>query len=51
MQRRAGHWRGSIGERALYLRLTGDEAVRWGATRADLPGGDTHASVSLPRAS
>jgi hypothetical protein len=35
----------------LYLRLTGDEAARWGATRADFPGGDTHASVSLRRAS
>jgi hypothetical protein len=31
----------------VYLRLTGDDTRRWGQTRRDFTGGDTHASVSL----
>jgi hypothetical protein len=36
-------------EDAVYLRLTGDDAARWGATTADFPGGTTHAIVALQR--
>jgi hypothetical protein len=31
----------------VYLRLTGDDTRRWGETRRDFTGGDTHATVSL----
>jgi hypothetical protein len=37
-------------EEPVYLRLTGDDTRRWGQTRRDFTGGDTHASVSLRRA-
>jgi hypothetical protein len=35
------------GDEPVYLRLTGDETRRWGETRRDFSGGDTHANVSL----
>ena len=38
-------------EEAVYLRLTGDDSARWGATRRDFTGGDTHATVSLRKTS